>query len=338
MFKRSAPVDPLTTSPYNFFMGTYLVHRVFFLITSFVAALLVIFILLRLLPGDPANALLPADASPEQIVAARAKVGSDLPLLQQMAVWFTGICRGDFGESYISGIPTASEVRKRLGVTIPLTLISFVLSGILASVIGFIAAYKNGRWYATALTAFTQIGIAIPIFWVGIIFVRIFALRLHILPSGGWPAGGWGNMGAALRALVLPAATIVFMMSATLARYIRASVLNVLDSGYIRNSRSLGFSQVSSFVLHGIRNAYVPVISILGIELSSTLLGAVVVENIFSLPGLGSMLTKAIAQHDYPSIQGVLLTTTFLVLVIGFIADVIQRILDPRLRPPRRGG
>ena len=319
-------------------MGKYLAHRVFFLLVSFAVALLIIFILLRLLPGDPANALLPVDASPEQIAAARAKVGSDRPLVHQMTTWFAGIFRGDFGESYISGVPVAPEVFNRLSVTIPLTLISFALSALLASVIGFIAAYKNGKWYAAALTALTQIGIAIPIFWVGIIFVWIFALKLHILPSGGWPVGGWRNTGAVLRALILPAATIVFMMSATLARYIRASVLNVLDSGYIRTSRSLGFSQVSSFVHHGIRNAYVPVIAILGIELSSTLLGAVVVENIFSLPGLGSMLTKAIAQHDYPSIQGVLLTTTFLVLVIGFIADIIQRLLDPRLRRPRGGG
>jgi peptide/nickel transport system permease protein len=319
-------------------MNTYLVHRVFFLIVSFVIALLVIFILLRLLPGDPANALLPADASPEQIAAARAKVGSDLPLIRQMVSWFIGVFQGDFGESYISGVPVAPEVWRRLGLTVPLTLISFVLSAVLASVIGFIAAYKNGRWYAAVLTIFTQIGIAIPIFWVGIVFVWIFALRFHILPSGGWPAEGWKNTGAALRSLVLPVTTIVFMMSATLARYIRANVLNVLDSGYIRTSRSLGFSQVSSFILHGIRNAYVPVVSILGIELSSTLLGAVMVENIFSLPGLGSMLTRAIAQHDYPSIQGVLLTTTFLVLLIGFVADVIQRVLDPRLRSPHRGG
>jgi peptide/nickel transport system permease protein len=324
--------------PDTIFMGKYLVHRVFFLLVSFLVALWVLFILLRLLPGDPANALLPIDASPEQIAAARAKVGSDLPLVRQMTAWFTGIFRGDFGNSYISGLPVAPQVFSRLGVTIPLTIISFVLSTILASVFGFIAAYKNGTWYAMVLTAITQISIAIPIFWVGIVFVWIFALGLHILPSGGWSPEGWKNPGAAVRALTLPTATIVFMMSATLARYIRASVLNVLDSGYIRNYRSLGFSQVSSFVLHGFRNAYVPIISILGIELSSTLLGAVVVENIFSLPGLGSMLTRAIAQHDYPSIQGVLLTTTFLVLVIGFIADVIQRLLDPRLRNPHRGG
>jgi peptide/nickel transport system permease protein len=320
-----------------FFMGKYLAHCLFFLLVSFAVALLVIFVLLRFLPGDPANALLSVDATPEQIAAARARVGSDRPLAQQMAVWVAGVVQGDFGESVISGVPVAPEVFKRLAVTIPLTLISFCLAALLAGVIGFIAAYKNGRWYAAVLTAFTQIALAIPIFWIGIIFVWIFALRLRILPSGGWPPEGWGSPAAALRSLVLPTATIVFMMSATLARYIRASVLNVLDSGYIRTARSLGFSVVSSFIHHGIRNAAVPVVSILGIELSSTLLGAVVVENIFALPGLGSLLTKAIAQHDYASIQGVLLTTTFLVLVIGFIADVVQRLLDPRLRSPSGG-
>jgi peptide/nickel transport system permease protein len=313
-------------------MCRYLLHRIFFLIFSFAVALLLIFVLLRLMPGDPANALLSVDATAEQIAAARAKAGSDQPLVEQCVSWFADIFRGNLGQSYISGVSVSAEVGRRLGVTIPLTLISFAVSFLLASVSGFIAAYKNGRWYATVLTVFTQISIAIPVFWVGIIFVWIFALRLSLLPSGGWPGEGWGNPRAALESLILPSLTIVFLMTSALARYIRSGVLNVLDSGFIRASRSLGFSQVKSFVLHGIRNAYVPVISILGIELSSTLLGAVVVENIFSLPGLGSMLTKAIAQHDYPSIQGVLLVTTFLVLLIGFVADVLQRVLDPRLR------
>jgi peptide/nickel transport system permease protein len=316
-------------------MVKYLFHRAFFLIISLAAALLAIFVLLRLLPGDPANAILPIDASPEQIRAAQVKVGSDLPLARQFAFWFFNILRGDFGESFVSGVPVAPELVRRFSVTLPLTLISFCVSAVIASVTGFITAYKNGRWYANILTLCTQAGIAIPIFWVGIVFVWFFALFLRILPSGGWPSQGWENTGAVTRALILPCLTIVFMMSATLARYIRASVLNVLDSGYIRTSRSLGFSQARSFILHGVKNAYIPVISILGIELSATLLGAVVVENIFSLPGLGSMLTRAIAQHDYPSIQGVLLSTTCMVLIIGFFADVLQRILDPRLRKQR---
>lgn len=319
-------------------MINYLLRRFFFLVVSLVIALMVIFILLRLLPGDPAGALLSIDATTEQIAAAEMRTGSAEPVVTQWIQWFLSILRGDLGVSFISGIPVAPEVVKRLSVTLPLTLISFIIAVVIASISGFIAAYKNGRWYAAALTVFSQIGMAIPIFWIGIIFVWIFALYLRVLPSGGWPSDGWHNPAAGVQALILPVITIVFMMSATLSRYIRSSVLNVLNSAYIRTSRSLGFSQVSSFILHGIKNAYVPVISILGIELSTTLLGTVVVENVFSLPGLGSMLTRAIAQHDYPSIQGVLLTTTFLVLIIGFLADVMQRVLDPRLRSERQEG
>jgi peptide/nickel transport system permease protein len=317
-------------------MFQYLLRRIFFLLVSFVAALLLIFILLRLLPGDPANALLPADATLEQIASARVRVGSNKPLLEQGLSWFSSIFRGNLGNSLISGTPVGAEITSRLSVTIPLTLISFVFSFFVGSITGFISAYKNGRWYAAVLTVFTQVVIAVPVFWVGIIFVWLFSLRFSILPSGGWPGGGWASPGAAVESLILPALTIVFAMSAGLARYVRSSVLNVLDSGFLKTSRSLGFSLVSSFVLHGVRNAYVPVVSILGIELSSTLLGAVVVENVFALPGLGSMLTRAIAQHDYPSIQGILLVTTFIVLVIGFLADVLQRFLDPRLRNQRR--
>ena len=313
-------------------MLKYVLHRFFFLLVSLAAGLLVIFVLIRLLPGDPANALLTIDATEQQIEAARSLTHSGEPVLTQAARWLAGILRGDFGEALVAGTPVAPEVFKRLSVTLPLTGISFVIALALASVIGFVSAVQKASWYAGIISVITQVGIAIPIFWVGIIFVWIFALRLRLLPSGGWSSAGWRSPALALRSMILPVCTIVFMMSATLTRYIRASVLNVLDSGFMRTSRAAGFSLAASFALHGIRNAYIPVISIFGIELSATLLGAVVVENIFALPGLGSMLVKAIAQHDYPSIQGVLLATTFVVLLIGFCADVLQRALDPRLR------
>lgn len=313
-------------------MLNYVLRRFAFLLLSCAVGLFAIFALLRLLPGDPANALLSIDATAEQIAAAGEKAGSGAPPVKAAALWLSGLVRGDLGTALVSGMPVAPEVVRRLGITIPLTLISFVISLVIASVMGFLCAAKNGAWYAALISMLTQVGLAIPVFWVGIIFVWVFSVRLRVLPSGGWPSAGWRDVPAALRAFALPVATIVFMMSATLTRYIRAAVLNVLDSGYIRACRSLGFSRFSSFALHGIKNAYIPVISIFGTELSATLLGAVVIENVFSLPGLGSMLVKAISQHDYPSIQGVLLVTTLLVLVIGFFADVSQRVLDPRLR------
>lgn len=318
-------------------MGRYLLRRSAFLVLSFVLAMLAVFVLLRLLPGDPANALLGADATPEQIAAARAQVGSDQPVGVQLVTWIGDILRLDLGQSFVGGYPVLPEITQRLAVTIPLTLISFGIAVVLASLVGYVAAVRADTRLGVAISGLAQLGIAVPVFWVGILGVWLFALQWRLLPSGGWPREGWADPSATLRNLTLPVATIVVVMTASLVRYVRSATLDVLDSDYLRNARALGSGQWEAFLRHGLRNASVPVISILGIELASTLLGAVVVESVFSLPGLGSMLTKAIAQHDYPSIQGVLLVTTFLVLAIGFLADIVQRLVDPRLRASLSG-
>ncbi len=318
-------------------MTSYLIRRLIFLLLSFVLAMLVIFLLLRALPGDPANALLSLDATPEQIAAARAQVGSDQPILGQLITWIGDILRLHFGESFVGGYPVLPEIVGRLGVTIPLTLIAFAISIVAASIIGYLAAVHSETRLGVVISGLSQIGIAVPVFWVGIMLVWIFALQLGWFPSGGFPPTGWSRPNNAIAALALPVATIVIVMTASLVRYVRSATLDVLDSDYLRNARALGSRGWEAFARHGLRNAVVPIISILGIELASTLLGAVVVESVFSLPGLGSMLTKAIAQHDYPSIQGVLLVTTFLVLTIGFLADIAQRIIDPRLRASLTG-
>ncbi len=319
-------------------MIRYVIRRSLFLLSSFVLAMLVIFVLLRALPGDPANALLSVDATPEQIAAARAQVGSDKPILVELLSWLGNVVRFRFGESFVGGYPVLPEIVERLSVTIPLTLIAFVLSIAAAAVIGHFAAVRADSPVGVLISGLSQIGIAVPVFWVGILLAWVFALQLGWFPSGGFPAAGWSRPDNAITSLALPVATIVIVMTASLVRYVRAATLDVLDSDYLRNARALGSRRGEAFLRHGLRNAAVPVISILGIELASTLLGAVVVESVFSLPGLGSMLTKAIAQHDYPSIQGVLVVTTFLVLVIGFLADITQRVLDPRLRASLTGG
>ncbi|MCE4025039.1 MULTISPECIES: ABC transporter permease [unclassified Microbacterium] len=313
-------------------MTRYLVRRLFFLLLSFVVGMLVVFLLLRVLPGDPANALISLNATPEQIRAAREQVGSDKPILVQLVAWLGGLLRGDLGTSFTSGAPVAADIAARLAVTLPLALISFVIATLLGAVIGVVAATRARRWYGVLLGAFTQLGIAVPVFWVGLLAVWLFALTLRLLPSGGFPRDDWADPVAALTSLALPILTIVVVMSASLARYVRSATLDVLDSDYLRTARALGESRTGAFVAHGVRNAAVPVISILGMELASTLLGAVVVESVFTLPGLGALLVKAVGEHDYPSIQGVLVVTTALVLVIGFVADVVQRLVDPRLR------
>ncbi len=318
-------------------MTSYLLRRLLFLLLSLIAAMVVIFVLLRMLPGDPANALLSIDATPEQIAAARAQVGSDKPLFEQFFTWAGQMLTLDLGNSFISNQPVLPEIIVRLQVTIPLTLISFVIAVALSLVIGFVAGYRSDRWYGTLLSGFSQLGVAVPVFWVGILLVWFFALGLNAFPSGGFPRDDWADPGKALTSLALPIATIVIVMTASLSRYVRSATIDVIGSDYLRTARALGATFGSAMLRHGVRNGSVPVISVLGIELATTFLGAVVVESVFTLPGLGSMLLQAIAQHDYPNIQGILLVSTLFVLIVGFLADLAQRLVDPRLRKSLSG-
>jgi peptide/nickel transport system permease protein len=313
-------------------MTQYLLRRAAILVVSLLLAMLAIFILLRALPGDPANALLSVQATPEQIAAARAQVGADLPISEQFVAWFRGMVTLDFGDSFISTLPVAPEIASRLAVTIPLTFLAFGLAFGLSLIVGFIAAYKADRWYGVALSGFSQLAIAVPAFWVGILLVGAFALKLRVLPAGGFPREGWSDPGAALVHLALPVLTVALVMTGSLSRYVRSATLDVLGSDYLRNARAMGSTMGTAMLRHGLRNGAIPVISILGIELATAFLGAVVVEAVFALPGLGSMLLKAIAQHDYPNIQGILFVSTLAVLIVGFVVDIAQRLVDPRLR------
>jgi peptide/nickel transport system permease protein len=310
----------------------YLLRRLAVLVVSLLLAMAVIFALLRLLPGNPANALLSVNATPQQIAAAQAQVGAAKPLGEQFVNWFGNMLTLNLGESFVSSLPVGPEIVSRLVVTIPLTLLAFVLALALSLVIGFVSAWKADRWYGAALSAFSQLGIAVPVFWLGILLIDVFAIHLRVFPSGGFPPDNWANPAAALNSLVLPVITIAIVMSAALARYVRSATLGVLGSDYLRTARALGSPFIQAMWRHGIRNGAVPVIAVLGIELATTFLGAVVVEAVFALPGLGSMLLRAIQQHDYPNMQGILLTATLIVLLVGFAADVVQRLVDPRQR------
>lgn len=319
-------------------MIRYLVRRSALLVATGVAGLIAIFVLLRLLPGDPANALLTSTATPEQIEAARRQVGSDQPVLTQFVRWISDLAHGDLGTSFTSGTSVGAEIASRLSVTIPLTLIAFTFALIIAIPLGYVAArWRNGP-AGLIVSIFSQVGIAVPVFWIAMMAVIVFAVRLRLVPASGFPPQGWGTPFLAWTALVLPVSTIAFVSSASMTRYTRSAALDVIDSGYMACARALGQSRTRAMIRHGLRNASIPVISVASIELATTFIGAVVVEQVFALPGLGSMLTRAIAQHDFPSIQGVLLVSTALVLVIGFLADVLQRIVDPRLRTSLTGG
>ena len=194
-------------------MGRYLLRRTAILVVSLLGAMVGIFVLLRALPGDPANALLSVSATPEQIAAARAQVGADLPVLEQFVSWFRGMITLDLGSSFISTLPVGPEIAARLAVTIPLTFLAFGLAFVLSLIVGFVAAYKADRWYGAALSAFSQLFVAIPAFWVGILLIAVFALRLRVLPAGGFPRQGWSDPGDALTHLALPVLTVALVMA-----------------------------------------------------------------------------------------------------------------------------
>ncbi len=313
-------------------MTAYLLRRLLILLLSLFIAAVVLFILLRLLPGDPANALLGVGATEAQIEAARAQVGSDQPLAAQFASFLGKLARFDLGTSFVSKASVLEEIGHRMSVTLPLTIFGFLLAIVIAVPLGIVAAVKSDRWYGAAISVVSQLGIAIPVFWLGILIVTLFAINLRLFPSGGFPLQGWRNFGEAAVSLALPVLTVALVIAASLIRYVRAATLDVLGSDYLRTARALGASFPEALIRHGIRNGAVPVVSILGIELATTFLGAVVVEKVYALPGLGSMLLLAIQQRDYPNVQGVLFISTLLVLLIGFGADLLQRLIDPRLR------
>jgi peptide/nickel transport system permease protein len=292
----------------------------------------VLFVLLRLLPGDPANALLGIGATDAQIEAARQQVGSDQPLTVQFGLFLGNLARFDLGTSFVSKASVIEEIGKRMSVTLPLTVLGFLLAVLIAVPLGIVAAVKSDRWYGATISVVSQLGIAIPAFWLGILLVTVFAIRWRLFPSGGFPLRGWENVGEAALSLALPVLTVAIVIAASLLRYVRSATLDVLGSDYLRTARALGASFPEALIRHGIRNGAVPVVSILGIELATTFLGAVVVEKVFALPGLGSMLLLAIQQRDYPNVQGVLFVSTLLVLLVGFAADLLQRLIDPRLR------
>jgi peptide/nickel transport system permease protein len=301
-------------------------------VLSLLIAAVVLFVLLRLLPGDPANALLGVGATDAQIEAARAQVGSDQPLSVQFARFLAKLATFDLGSSFVSKAPVLPEIANRLSVTLPLTILGFLLAIVMAVPLGIVTAVKADRWYGAAISVISQLGIAVPVFWLGILLITLFAVNLRIFPSGGFPLKGWSSFGEAAVSMVLPVLTIAIVIAASLLRYVRAATLDVLGSDYLRTARALGSGFTEALLRHGVRNGAVPVISILGIELATSFLGAVVVEKVYALPGLGSMLLLAIGQRDYPNVQGVLFVSTLMVLVIGFLADLLQRLVDPRLR------
>jgi peptide/nickel transport system permease protein len=306
------------------------------LLLAFALAVTILFVVLRVL-GNPVFALISVGATDAEIAAAAARLGVDRPIYVQFAEYVGQLLSFDLGQSFTNHLSVGDEIVRRLNVTLPLTLLSFGLSVVIAVPVGFFAAWKSRTWYGTGFSAVAQLGGAIPVFWVGILLVGALSLGWRLFPAGGFPRTDWEDPAAALRALALPVLTIALVAGSDLARYVRSATLDILGQQYLRAARATGQSFGTALRRHGIRNGVVPLISILAIQLSTTFVGAVIIERVFALPGLGDMLLVGIKEQDFPSVQGVLLFSTALVLLLGFAADVIQRIIDPRLRDSLSG-
>lgn len=291
----------------------------------------VIFVVTQALPGDVARVLLGDGASPEQLAAKRAQLGVDRPLVAQYLGWVAGMVTGDFGTSWTSGLPVAGLIAPRVGVTAWLTAFGLTLAALIAVPLGAVAALKRRRPVGFVTSASAQVGMAIPAFWAGILLVLVFAVTLRWFPSGGYvplatdPAG-WASH------LVLPVLSLGLVQGAVLIRYVRSAFLEVLGEDYFRTARSIGWTPWRALARHGLRNAAVSLVTVIGLQLAAVLVGAIVIERVFVLPGLGSLLLQSVTSYDLVTVRGVVVLLVFAVLVINVVVDLSYVFIDPRLR------
>lgn len=313
-------------------MGRYLLTRSLILLASLLAASLVVFLAIEVVPGDPARTMLGMNATPETVAALNAQLGLNMPGWQRYLHWIAGFATGDMGMSYTYRVPVAGLIAERLQLSLPLTAIALVLTTAIALPAGLIAAAGRGRAMDTAVMGIAQIGIAVPNFWFAMILVLVLALKLHLFPAGGFP--GWSHPAAALQALVLPAVALALPQGAILARVLRSALIETMGQDYIRTARARGRSRKGALVAHALRNALIPVLTILGMQFAVLLAGAIVIENVFALPGLGRLIFQALSQRDLIVVESAVMLLVIAVIAVSFITDIAYALVDPRLRRP----
>ena len=312
-------------------MLRYTFSRLVSLGLSLVVASLVIFAVIEVIPGDPASFMLGMNAAEDTVAALRDQLGLNGSVVQRYLSWVAGMLQGDFGTSYTYRVPVAELIAARVQVSLPLTVYALVLSTSIAIPVGLIAAARQGKPTDLAVMATTQLGVAVPNFWFAMILVLIFAVQLRWFPSGGfpgWDKGWWPN----LRALTLPAIALALPQASILARVMRSSVLETLGQDYIRTARAKGLTRAQAVLRHAFRNALIPVLTILGLQFSFLLAGAIIIENVFFLPGLGRLIFQGITQRDLIVVESVVMLLVAAVIVVNFLVDLAYAGVDPRLR------
>ena len=312
-------------------MLRYLITRALSLGASLIVASLVIFAMIEVIPGDPASFMLGLNASPDTVAALRDDLGLNGSLTTRYVNWIGGLLVGDFGTSYTYRVPVSELVLERLQVSLPLALFALILSTLIAIPVGLVAAARRGQMTDYTIMGATQMGIAVPNFWFAMLLVLVFAVQLRWFSAGGFP--GWDNgIGPAIKALTLPAIALALPQASILARVMRSSLLDALHQDYMRTARAKGLSVAQATHRHALRNAMIPVLTIIGLQFSFLLAGAIIIENVFFLPGLGRLIFQAITQRDLVVVESVVMLLVFAVILVTFLVDVAYAVVDPRLR------
>ncbi len=316
-------------------MGPFLLKRLITLVATLVATSVVVFLVLEVLPGNAAQVLMGPDASPEAVAALSAKLGLDQPATARYLQWVGGLLRGDLGLSYAYGTPVGELVLERLALTVPLAVMAMALTVALALAAGVYAAARHNRAGDVGIMGLSQVGIAIPNFWFAILLILLFSVHLQWFSAGGFP--GWSEgLLPGLRALLLPAVSLAVVQAAILARITRSAVLEVLREDFVRTARAKGASPQRVLWGHVLRNALIPVITVMGLQFAELLAGTIVVESVFYLPGLGRLIFQSIANRDLIVVRNCVMLLAAMVVIVNFVVDVMYAWIDPRLRSARR--
>lgn len=306
------------------------VNVVRFIVTFFVATVAV-FALMRAIPGDPAQISLGVNASPELLAQTRREFGTDRPLIAQYFDWVIGLPQGHFGVSFVTRRDISEMIADRVQVSLILVILSMIVALLIAVPFGTLAAVRHRRTSGILISGISQLGVAIPGFLAGIMLVVVFAVGLGWLPANGWTPPGQ-DFGDFASRIVLPVIALASVQGAILTRYVRSAVLEVMSEDYLRTARAKGLGKLEALVRHGLRNASIPVLTVTSIQLAALIIGAVVVERVFVIPGLGSMLLDAVGNRDMLSVQSVVMVLVAITLIINLIVDTLYTVLDPRIR------
>jgi peptide/nickel transport system permease protein len=312
-------------------MSLFFAKRLLTLIATLLGASVVVFLVLEILPGNAAQVLMGADASPEAVQALAEKLGLNQPALARYGDWIGGLLTGNLGESYAYSTPVFELILERLALTVPLALMAMLITTVMAVSAGLFAATHHNKAGDVGMMGVAQIGVAIPNFWFAILLILVFSVWLQWFSAGGFP--GWSeDSWEAFKALLLPAFSLAVVQAAILSRITRSAVLEVMREDFVRTARAKGLSQRETMWRHVLRNAMIPVITVMGLQFANLLAGTIVVENVFYLPGLGRLIFQSISNRDLIVVRNCVMLLAAMVVIVNFVVDVLYAVIDPRIK------